>query len=206
MPTRPDGRIAAIESLVSDWLHDEDLPGASVVVVDADGERYGYGWMRDPIADDVAVGHGGNIVVSTAYTGYLEDAGVGVVLASNACPELQPAAVGQAILALATGGEATDVPAIAVRDKCEAVTGRYAAFRDAVTATVERDGGGLSITFSGDFGDDEVTALPETLDADDSAFATVTAAGARSRVEFDTAGEQVDLFYKRTRLRRTGDV
>lgn len=174
--------------------------------LDGSAERYGYGWMRQTVGDDVAVGHGGNVLVSTAYAGFLEEAGLGVVVATNTAPGLHPVDVGRAILALATGGSATDVPAIALREKFETVTGTYESFRGGVTATVERDGGTLAITFSGDLGEQELTAFPETLDPADHTFTTVTVAGARPAVEFDASGETVDLFFQRDRLRRTGPV
>lgn len=37
-------RVRAIESLVTEWLREEDLPGASLVLVDEDGECYAEGF------------------------------------------------------------------------------------------------------------------------------------------------------------------
>lgn len=97
--------------------------------LDGTDEEYGYGWMRQPLVDDEVVGHDGSIFVSTAYAGFLEDAGLGVVLACNTTAEPHPADVGQAVLAIATGHDAMAVPAFALRRKCEAVTGTYESFR-----------------------------------------------------------------------------
>lgn len=174
--------------------------------LDGTEETYGFGWMRHPLLDDVAVGHGGSVGLSTAYAGYLLDAGVGVVVACNTTVDPHPIDVGQAVLAIVTGHEPTAVPTYALREKCTAVTGRYASFDDELTATVETDGGGLSLSFSGPWGDDEVAAFPETLAPDDHAFYTITGDGARSPVEFRVGDDGVDLFYARNRLTRTGDV
>lgn len=174
--------------------------------LDGSEETYGFGWMRHPVGDDLAVGHGGSIGVSTAYGGYLLDAGVGVVVACNTTADPHPIDVGQAVLAIATGQDRTVVPTYALREKCRAVTGRYATFDDGLTATVEADAGGLSLSFSGPWNDAETTAFPETLAADDHGFYTVDGDGARIPVEFRVRDDGVDLFYRRNRLRRTGDV
>lgn len=131
------------------------------------------------------------------------DAELGVVVACNTSADPHPADLGQAILAHATGHEETAVPAFALRRTCEAVTGSYESFRGAVSATVERSGGGISLTLSGGIGEEELTALPETLDPDDHEFYTVSSAGAREPVVFDLDGDTDDLFFRRHRLRRT---
>lgn len=172
--------------------------------LDGSDEEYGYGWMRQPLVDDVVVGHGGSVLVSTAYAGYLADAGLGVVVACNTTADPHPGNLGQAILAIASGQDVTAVPAFALEEKCETVTGTYTSFRDEVTATVERDGGGLSLTLSGALGEEEFTAFPVTLDSDDHEFYTISGAGARNPVEFDLGGDGDDLFFRRSRLRRTG--
>jgi len=170
--------------------------------VDGSAERYGYGWMRREFLDDELVGHGGSLVVSTAYAGFLEDAGVGVALACNTTAEPHPMDIAGAILALAIGEQATAEPTVAIREKCEAVTGSYESFDGETTATVERERGGIAVTVSGSWGEEEFTAYPDSVDPDDHRFYTVAANGARQEVEFDASGEEVDLFYTRSRLRR----
>lgn len=172
--------------------------------LDGSDEEYGYGWMRQPLVDDEVVGHGGSILVSTAYGGYLAEAGLGVVVACNTTADPHPGNLGQAILAIATGHDATAVPAFALREKCEAVAGNYGGFHDEFTATVERDGGSLSITLSGAFGEEEFAAFPATPDPGDHEFYTISGSGARTPVEFDLGGDRADLFFRRNRLRRTG--
>lgn len=166
-------------------------------------EGYGFGWMRHSIAGDEAVGHGGSILVSTAYAGFLADAEIGVVVACNTTADPHPIEVGLGCLALAVGGDRTDVPALALQEKCGAVAGEYEAFRGDPSATVEADGGALSVEVSSDLGGRELAAFPETLDPDDHSFYTVTGAGARVPVEFDLGCEPADLFFQRHRFQRT---
>jgi len=172
--------------------------------LDGAEQGYGFGWMRQPLAGDEAVGHGGSILASTAYAGFLEGAGVGVVLACNTTAEPHPMDVGAGVLALATGADPEAVPALAVRECCDAVAGEYESFRGDPVATVEPQGGSLSIELSGSLGGEAFTAFPETLDPTDTQFYTVTQAGARAPVAFDLDGDRADMFFQRHRFRRTG--
>lgn len=168
-------------------------------------EQYGFGWMRQPLLDDEVVGHGGSILISTAYIGFLENAGLGVAVACNTSAEPVPGELGQATLAIAHGHDSTAVPAFALKEKCEAVTGTYRSFRGKdFTATVEWDSGALSISTAGPMMDADHSAFPTSLDPDEYTFYTVTGGGARIPVEFDLEGDQDDLFFRRYRLRRTG--
>ncbi|PSQ15825.1 serine hydrolase [Halobacteriales archaeon QS_8_69_26] len=170
--------------------------------LDGRDQGYGYGWMRQEMADDLEVGHGGSIVVSTAGASYLQDAGLGVVVACNTTADPHPMELGRAVLAVAAGHPPTEEPTYAMKRRCEAVTGTYESYRGELTATVERDGGGLSVTMEGSFGEEELTAFPASLSPDDHEFYTVFGDGARALLEFDLDGDHADLFYTRARLRR----
>lgn len=172
--------------------------------LDGAEEGYGFGWMRQPLAGDGAVGHGGSIIASTAYAGFLDDAAVGVVLACNTTADPHPMDVGRGILAVATGAEPTAVPALALREACEAVAGEYESFRGDPSATVAGEGCTLSITLDTAFGEQELTAFPERADSSDPGFYTVTGDGQRVPVEFDLEGDRADMFFRRHRLRRVG--
>lgn len=166
-------------------------------------QQYGYGWMRQPVLDDELVGHGGSLLVSTAYMGFLEDEGLGIAVACNTTADPHPMHLGPAVLAAATGRDPTEVPAFALREKCEAVAGTYETFREGMTATVEHDGGQLSITLESSFGEEDLAVFPETLDPDDHQFYTVGGAGQRLPVEFDLDGDRADMYFRRNRFRRT---
>jgi len=170
--------------------------------LDGREEEYGYGWIAQPLVGDRVVGHGGSIGVSTAYAGYLEDERLGVAIACNASAMPHPGDVGMAVLALATGHDRTAVPAFALEEKCEAVTGTYESFGGRTTATVERAEGGVSLSISGGWMGDELVAYPTSLSADDYAFEAVGILGEVIPVEFDVGGDRVDLFFQRHRFRR----
>lgn len=168
--------------------------------LDGAEREYGFGWTRQPLGDDELVGHAGGVGVSAAYAGFLADAGLGVVVACNTVPDRHPADLAPAVLAVARGEDPTAVPAFALEAKCEAVTGTYASFRGDFETTVEREGGGIALVGPGNEG---ITAFPASLDPDDHEFYAVTDDGARHPVAFDLGGEHDELFFRRTRLRRT---
>lgn len=199
-----DGTLDGERVCPRGWLDRCQEPRAiRQTYLDGTEERYGFGWMRQSVAGDEAVGHGGSIVASTSYAGFLAEAELGVVLACNTTAEPHPMDIGLGVLALVAGSEPTAVPALAVREKCRAVAGEYEGFRGDPTATVEPDGGTVSVELTGPFGTRTFHAFPETLDTGEHAFYTVTEAGARTPVEFDLGGERADLFFQRNRLRRT---
>ncbi len=174
--------------------------------MDGTEEEYGFGCYREPFPDDELVGHGGSILVSTAYAGFLESEGVGIAVACNTSAQPHPQELGAAVLAVASGHDATTVPGFALREKCEPLTGTYESFRGGITAAVEREGGGIAVTLSGPWGEDELQAVPASLDPDDREFYTITETGERLAVEFDLAGERADMFFERHRLRRVHDA
>lgn len=171
--------------------------------LDGSTEQYGYGWIRRPLGSDELIGHGGSVLVSTAYAGYLADDRVGVVLACNTSTEPHTGELGAAILALATGQDKTAAPAYALKEKCEAVSGTYESFREELIVTVEHAYGTLSVTIAGNLGEEEITAFPSSLDPEEYEFYTVTGSGAKDPLEFDLDGDQADLYFNRIRVRRS---
>lgn len=171
--------------------------------LDGTDQEYCYGWQRQPLGSVEVIGHGGSILVSTSYAGYLPSEGTGVVVACNSSGEPHASSLGQAVLGLVNEQDLTDVPAYALKEKCEAVSGTYKAFRDEFTVSVEPADGGLLLTYESHLGDEEIRAFPTSLDPDDHEFYTVTGAGVRAPLEFDLRGERAHLCFRRTRVRRT---
>ncbi len=159
--------------------------------LDGTATRYGHGWMRRPLGGDEVIGHDGGKIVSTAYVGYLADAGYGVVVACNTPAD--PPNLGMAILALVNDDPKTAVRPLAFEEKCEAVTGTYASYRENQSVTVERTEQGLLLTLEHPIGDDELLAVPENLDPDDYEF-SIPGPGIEGNVEFDLDGEHDDLY------------
>jgi len=171
--------------------------------LDERAQGYGYGLSATAFLGDTLVGHGGMMGTTTAWFGYLEDAGVGAVVACNAAPERHPSAVGKAVLAIAAGADPREaVPTYALARKADPLVGEYASHREVRTATVERADGGLLVTADDPGWSAEYRAFPENLDPDDHRYYTVTARGKRVPVEFVVSDDDVSLLLQRWRLHK----
>jgi len=169
--------------------------------IDGVEQGYGYGWMVEPYLDDRLVAHGGSVGVSTAWQGFLEDAGLGVVVLCNTSADPHPMHVGPALLAILQGEEPEQVePHYALRSKAETLTGEYESFRGLMTGEVEREAGGLVLTLKASRGEQTMPLLPESLDPEDQTFYTVTADGGHTEVRFEDHEDHTDLFVQRWRL------
>jgi CubicO group peptidase (beta-lactamase class C family) len=170
--------------------------------LDGRSRDYGYGLAVTDFLDDTLVGHGGMMGTTTAWFGYLEDAGVGVVTACNTAPDKHPSVVGKAVLALVEGADPHEtVPTYALARKADPLVGEYASHREVRTATVERDGGGFTITADDPGWSAEYRVFPETLDPNDHRYYTVTARGKRVPVEF-VVEDDVSLLLQWWRLHK----
>jgi CubicO group peptidase (beta-lactamase class C family) len=171
----------------------------------ADGteQGYGYGLMTQPFLGDTLVGHGGSIGVSTAWLGFLREAGVGAVVLTNTAPQHHPMDVGAGVLAIVQGeAPAETVPREKLAAKHEAVVGEYETATGTMSATVERDGGALTLTLGEGGMAQEYPLVPETLDRDDHRYRSTGPDGWEVPVRFDVADGDPDLYVTRWRLHR----
>jgi CubicO group peptidase (beta-lactamase class C family) len=174
--------------------------------IDGVEQGYGYGWMTEEYLDDQLVAHGGSVGVSTAWQGFLEDEGLGVVVLCNTSADPHPMHVGPALLAILQGETPEQVePHYALSAKCEGLTGEYESFRGLMSAEVEREAGGLSLTLSAGSGlvcspRPAKPLVPESLDPEETEFYSVGPDGARTEVRFEEHDGHHDLFVQRWRL------
>jgi len=167
-------------------------------------QQYGYGWMRESFLDDTLIGHAGSNLVSTAYIGFFDEAGIGVALTSNTYPDTHPGIVGPALLAILVGASHTSVPAFALREKNRTVSGTYKPFRSDFSLTVKPNGGHLSIEITPQrwWVRNNFSAYPESLNPSDYRYYTIEGDGAKQYLEFKIGGNVDELYYDRHRLRR----
>jgi CubicO group peptidase (beta-lactamase class C family) len=172
--------------------------------LDGTSVGYGYGLMTEPYLDDRLVGHGGDLAVSTAWFGYLEDAGVGVAVACNTSPDTHPSAVGMGILAILDDQDPEAVqPHYRLEAALDAVTGDYTGYRDITEATVERSGANLRLTIDMGAGADELLCVPTEITDDVLRCSTAVTSGFEREVRFEYGTDPVDCFYERLRLQQT---
>jgi CubicO group peptidase (beta-lactamase class C family) len=157
------------------------------------GIEYGHGWMLEPWDGEQLIGHGGSILVSTAYMGYLEDTGVGVVLSANIAASYPLSILGKSVLSILQGDDPRADSVYFTRERrLDQLTGEYASYQGVQKATVTRETGGLLLDFENR--DDSLVLLPESPTIDDRSFTTVNPNTGQSKtVEFDVDNEEVHL-------------
>jgi CubicO group peptidase (beta-lactamase class C family) len=169
--------------------------------IDGDDRCYGYGLVVEQFLGDRLLGHAGSVSHSMAYAGGLADRGLGVALAVNTT-DVRIGTYGRGVLAIAAGESPVEtVPGLALQEKLDAVTGTYEAYRGPA-ATVEADGGYLTVTLSVEGHDDSVTAVPVSSTPDDYSFYVVRDDGRRDAIEFRETDDGLVLLLARFRLNR----
>jgi CubicO group peptidase (beta-lactamase class C family) len=163
--------------------------------------RYGYGHIVESVLGDRLIGHGGSVLVATAWFGYLADAGIGAVIACNTTPATHPSLVGPAILARLQEADPTEaLPAHRLSAALDRVTGDYAGYRDLVGATVDRDGDMLRAELRTGLGNMALHLLPERVEADRLTATTMMGMGMTSEVHFEFSDDGVEMFAMHNRL------
>ena len=170
--------------------------------VDTPSGPYGYGWRTREIAGTRLVGHGGSIMVSTAYVGFLPEEDLGVAVACNVGARPHPTQVAEGIVAILQDEDPAEVvPYYAYRDRIDPLVGSYEAYAGIREATVEERDGVLWVTLENGIDERTVALVPEDLE--EWQFRTRTRGGRQSVVEFVETDDRIDLFLERLRLHRT---
>lgn len=174
-------------------------------LVDGTPQEYAYGWMVRDFLDDTLVCHGGGIGVYNAFIGYLLDAGVGVAVQCTTMPETHPMYAGPGALAMALGEDPIEaVPHLALKRGLAELAGEYESYRNIMTLTIERMGGGLVLKAESDReGAMELPLTPTDIGDDVWEFTAVEASGAAIPIRFEYHEDGIDLYYQRWRLHKT---
>jgi CubicO group peptidase (beta-lactamase class C family) len=169
------------------------------------GEAYGYGLHIIPsFLGNKLVGHGGSVLVATAYIGYIPDKRIGIALLANGSgyPLSQIALYG---LALMLGEDAENLPFVRVERAFDLLTGLYETYKGTMKAQVVTKGSILSLEIKDKYVDMIIPLIPEDIESEVKNFYTVQA-GVKLPVEFIVKGDKVDLIYERYRLKKVGNL
>lgn len=178
-------------------LHDQAHDGHT----ETPSGPYGYGWRTRSIAGGDLVGHGGSIMVSTAYAGFLPDAELGVAVLCNTTADPHPVQVGEGIAALLRGADPkSTVPYYRYHDRTEPLEGEYESYEGIRTATVTDRDGVLEVTI--DNGLDKRTQLLRPTDDDLREFTVQSRGGYEQQAEFVETEDGIDLFVERLRFHK----
>ncbi|SDQ35704.1 serine hydrolase [Natronobacterium texcoconense] len=160
---------------------------------------YGYGWRTREVAGRELIGHGGSIVVSTAYAGFAPGEDLGIALLANGSPGYGLAELGKGVFAALVGEEPQEIPFFARRRRLEELAGEYETYRGIKEAEVQVEGGTLRLRVGGPIEEGSWTPLvPVDLEAGE--FYAPTMAGNRQPVTFERDGDDPSLYVDRWRL------
>lgn len=200
------GEAGGVRLVSRESVEEMETPRVAVPYQGPFGEEgYGYGLQILPnFLGRKLVGHGGSVLVSTAYMGFIPEEGVGIALLANGSgyPLSQ---LGMYGLALMLGEDPESLPFVQ-RDKALAeLVGVYETYKGTMRAQVKRMGDLLSLEIRDKYTDLIVPLVPEALEGDVRTFYALQ----RSRrlpVEFRVREGEIDLIYERYLLRKTGKL
>ncbi len=164
-------------------------------------ESYGYGLqITANFLGRKLVGHGGSVLVSTAYMGYIPDEDVGIVLLANGSgyPLSQLGMYGLSLLL----GENPDVLPFVRNERALAeLAGTYETYRGTMRVEVVWKGDFLFLEIRDRYTETVVPLIPEELGPEVARFLTLQR-GRRLPVEFRRKGGTWELIYERYLLRK----
>ncbi|MCL0035962.1 serine hydrolase [Dehalococcoidia bacterium] len=164
---------------------------------------YGYGLSIAPdFLGYKLVGHGGSVLVATAYMGFIPGQGVGIALLANGSGYLL-SQLGMYGLAILLEKDPESLPFVQRERALTELVGTYETYRGTMKAQVKRMGDFLTIEIKDKYNDLTVPLVPEAIEGKTRTFYTL-GAGTRLPVEFRVGEGEIDLIYERYRLRKTG--
>ncbi len=177
-----------------------DLPSIPAPYSDASRGSYAYGLMVQPFLGRTLIGHGGSVLVYTAYMGYLPEEGLGIAILANGAG-YPLAQLAQAALAREVGADLDEMSFLRVEELDEALSGTYATYGDTMRANVSFQGSVVKLTI-----EDRETPQTVILTLDEPGREEIRCRahlGDRHLpVVFRRRGSQVELLYERYKLRR----
>jgi len=188
-----------------DSIEDMEKPRIRLPLQVFGGESYGYGLSIIPnFFGYKLVGHGGSVLVYTAYFGYIPDKNVGVAVLANGSgyPLSQ---IGLYALAMMIGENPESLPFIRVEGVYDMLTGTYETYKGTIDAKVVAKGGILQIEIRDKYVDIVVPLVPEDLEGNVKKFYAFQGGG-KLPVEFIIGNGGVELIYERYRLKKVSNL
>lgn len=167
----------------------------------------GYGYGLSQASDFLGhrlVGHGGSVLVATAYIGFIPQQGVGIALLANGSG-YSLSQLGMYGLALLVEKDPDDLFFVRREKALSDLTGAYETYKGTMQAQVKQKGDFLFIEMKDRYTDIIVPLVPEAIEGEVRMFYTVSA-GVKLPVEFRVHASGVDLIYERYLLRKTGET
>ena len=187
--------------LSSELIEEMEKPRVKLPLQVFGGEAYGYGLSITPnFLGYKLVGHGGSVLVYTAYIGYIPERRVGIALLANGSgyPMSQ---IGLYGLALMLGENPERLPFIKVERTYDLLSGVYETYKGTMDATVKAKNGILQLEIKDKYVDMIIPLIPEDIEGAVKRFYTIQSGG-KLPVEFTVKDDKVELIYERYRLKK----
>ncbi len=166
---------------------------------------YGYGLSTSPdFLGHKLVGHGGSVLVSTAYMGFIPEQRVGIALLANGSGYAL-SQLGAYGLALLLDEDPDELPFVQQDRALAELVGSYATYKGTMKLQIKRMGDFLAIGTMDKNNSNIVPLVPENIEGKIRTFYTLSA-GVKQPVEFRVQEERIDLIYERYLLRKTGNI
>lgn len=167
-------------------------------------DAYGYGLMIHPnFPGGTLIGHGGSVLVYTAYIGFIPSKRVGVAVLSNASG-YPPSKIGMYALMHLTGRDPKELPFIREEETYSKLIGVYEAFKGTMRVKVFRLGNFLAVEEISEFEGVPSPLVPVKISEDYAEFYTIGYYGSKVPVIFEIKDGRVELLYERYKFVKKG--
>jgi len=191
--------------LSSELIEEMEKPRIQLPLQIFGGEAYGYGLSIIPnFLGNKLVGHGGSVLVYTAYMGYIPERRIGIALLANGSgyPLSQMGLYG---LTLMLGENPENLPFIKAENTFDLLTGLYETYKGTMKAQVVSKGGILQLEIKDKYVDMIISLIPENMEGEVKKFYALQG-GAKLPIEFIAKKDKVELIYERYRLKKVGTL
>ena len=172
--------------------------------ISQDIRYYGYGLGIADFFGHQLVGHGGSVLVSTAYMGFVPDRGIGVVLLANGSG-YPLSYIGEYALALMLGRDPEELSFIRYEKVLEELVGVYETYKGTMRVKVVKKGSLLQIERRDKYTEFTVPLLPVEVEGDTKVFQAISM-DRKIPTEFIKEGEDIFLIFERYKMKKVGKL
>ena len=200
------GKYRDIKILTEESVKLMQIPQIAIPYQGYFGERsYAYGlFVTSDFLGNKLVDHGGSVLVSTAFMGFIPDKQIGIVLLANGSG-YSLSQLGLMGLAAMLGNDPEGLPFVRQERALTELTGAYETYKGTMKAQVKRMGSFLTIEIKDKYNDTVVPLVPQDIKKTKRTFYTLSS-GAKLAVEFMVHETGIELIYERYLLRKTGKL
>jgi len=166
---------------------------------------YGYGLgIKPDFFGYNLIGHGGSVLVSTAYMGFVPERRIGVVILANGSG-YPLSYIGEYALALMLGRDPKELSIIKYEEILDELTGIYETYRGTMRVTVTKRGSLLQIERRDRYTEFTLPLIPADIDGETKVFHAISM-DMKVPAEFIMENGDLFLIYERYKLKKVGKI